>query len=323
MQRSVSRLPGLEALRLVAAASVLLLHAGAVFGGHPAFARGYLGVDYFLMLSGLLMALVQEPRFRADLNPWRHIARRYARLWPLVALGGLIGLPMEWLRTGGGAGFWWASGLNLALLPAWGQRFAFPLNIPAWTIFAELVVGATYILALRRLGTRWLLLVLVGLGAIMLWIAQGPASLNVGPRPANLAQGLIRCLFAFLLGLVLGRRWRIAPPPPVPAALALVAMPATLVGLWWLKVTGWWVDPLLVVTLCPLMLAGGMRLTRFGAAAGLAGRLGFPLFAWQMPILEGLRHLHCGYWLGLSVAVAGGVLGALVETQLARRRARM
>ena len=36
-----------------------------MFGGEFVFGRGYLGVDFFLMLSGYLMARVQEPRLAA------------------------------------------------------------------------------------------------------------------------------------------------------------------------------------------------------------------------------------------------------------------
>ena len=50
-----NRLPGLEALRFVAALCILLVHTRAVFGGQPVFGRGYLAVEFFLMLSGFLM----------------------------------------------------------------------------------------------------------------------------------------------------------------------------------------------------------------------------------------------------------------------------
>ncbi len=99
--RSSPRLPGLEALRGVAAICILLLHTRAVFGGKPVFGKGYLAVEFFLMLSGFLMAYAQEARMGRDFAPLAFMTKRYWRLWPTMALGSAIGLPRLFLRTSG------------------------------------------------------------------------------------------------------------------------------------------------------------------------------------------------------------------------------
>ena len=315
-----NRLPGLEALRCVAAFCVLALHTRAVFGGEFVFGRGYLGVDFFLMLSGFLMARVQEPRLAAGLAPWRFMTKRYGRLWPMMAAGGLIGLPMQYLRSNGLGEFAVVSVANLALLPVWGQMFVFPLNIPAWTIFSQVVCEGSHVLVLRRL-RGWLLPVLIGaLGAGMAWIGVRYGSFDVGAKPETLFAGLIRCLFAFTIGMGLARWWRDHSPLPVPPLLALVVMPMVIAGAWALDIRGWWFDWLFVVLVCPLMLAGGLRLVRFGRVAGMVGTLSFPLFALQMPVLQGMQHLGASYWAGFGAAVAVGIGGVLAPLGWGRLR---
>ena len=97
-----ARLPGLEAQRAIAALLVVGLHVQAVFGiWLPGwFSKGYLAVDFFLMLSGFLMMRHTGPKLAAGLSPLAFLAARYRRLWGIMALGGLIGAPFLWCRAG-------------------------------------------------------------------------------------------------------------------------------------------------------------------------------------------------------------------------------
>ena len=314
------RLPGLEALRCVAAFSVLLLHTRAVFGGQFVFGRGYLGVDFFLMLSGYLMARVQEPRLAAGLAPGAFMVKRYRRLWPMMAAGGIIGIPMEYFRARGGGEFIEVTALNMALLPVWGQMFIFPLNIPAWTIFAQVVCEGAHALGLWRLRGWWLPGAIVLLAGAMVRIGMAYGSFDLGAKPETLAAGLARCLFAYLIGMGLARWWRDEPPIPVPPLFALLVMPIALAGGWAMGVNGWWFDYGFVVLVCPLMLAGGLRLRRFQRSAGVVGRLSFPLFALQMPVLQAMQHFGFGYWAGLSGAILVGIGGMIVPARWAAWR---
>jgi peptidoglycan/LPS O-acetylase OafA/YrhL len=285
-----------------------------VFGGTPVFARGYLAVEFFLMLSGFLMAYAQEARLT---QPVRFMARRYLRLWPVMALGGLIGLPRLFALSDSVADFAAAAVLNLALLPVWWGTFAFPLNIPAWTIFYELVANALHVFLFRRVRLSAICLGIVLLAPIMVGIGMLWNGFDVGARSWDFAVGLPRILFAYLIGVALGRIWRERPPPPIPPLLAIPAMPAILALGWWLGLDRTWhFDMLFTVIACPLMIAGGMRLARFHRAAGLAGQLSFPLFAVQMPILEGTRMLGWGGWQGGFAALGGGIAVALLAHAL-------
>lgn len=323
---SQKRLPGLELLRLVTAVCVLLLHVRAVFGGQRVFGLGYLGVDFFLMLSGFLMARVQEPRLANGTSPWRFLRRRLWRLWPMMALGGLIGLPRLWLRSADLHDFLLAALPNMALLPVrWGM-FAFPLNIPAWTITCELVCNAAHVLGLWRV-RRW---GLIALAAVLVladgWIAWHFHGLDVGAKSNNFLWGALRCLAAYVLGMVISRWWGDDPPwwltVPMPWWLAVPLMPALLPLVWWMKWQGWLFDIGFVMIACPLMIAGAMRLDRFHRAAGWLGQIAFPLFALQMPILQGIRQLGGTYWIGLAVAGFAGILLGLASAPLSAWRQR-
>jgi peptidoglycan/LPS O-acetylase OafA/YrhL len=306
--RSQGRLPGIEALRGFAALCILLLHTRAVFGGEPVFGKGYLAVEFFLMLSGFLMAYAQEPRLGAG-GPF--MIKRYKRLWPTMALGSAIGLPRLWIKSADPGIFLATAAANLALLPAWWAPFAFALNIPAWTIFYELVANTLHVFVLRHL-KLWMIGVGIALLApVMAWIGNMWGNFDVGARPEHILAAAPRILFAYLIGIALGRIWRDRPSLPVPPLLAVPAMPFILAAGWWLKIDQTWhFDFLFTVLACPLMIAGGMRLTRFHGPATLLGQLSFPLFAVQMPILEGMQMLGFNGWQAGFAALAGGAATA-------------
>ena len=316
------RMPGIEALRGIAAGCVVLLHLQATFGGHPkVFGKGYLGVDFFLMLSGYLMARGQEARFAAGMSSVRFMASRYRRLWPTMALGALLGAPTLLMRTDGIGQFLTLAVPNLMLLPVSFQREAFPLNIPAWTIFYELVANALHAFVFWRLGARGLGLAIVALVPVMVWTGMAHGSFDVGARPEHFVLGLPRITLAYLIGIGLQRWWRDHPPLPVPPALALAAMPALCVGSWLWGGTGWIFDLLFVLVACPLMIAGAVRLQGRWRLADLSGALSFPLFAVHMPIMQaGVRIFHLSWQAGGLLALAGGIAAAWGSARLRKRR---
>lgn len=93
MQR---RVPALEASRGVAALAVLLFHWWVAHGRSPewadAFGYGWLGVQVFFVLSGLVLFLPYARGNRLDLGSYA--ARRFLRIfpawWVFVLVGGLL-----------------------------------------------------------------------------------------------------------------------------------------------------------------------------------------------------------------------------------------
>jgi hypothetical protein len=177
------------------------------------------------------------------------------------------------------------------------------------------------VFVLWRVPGRWIWALVLALLPINLWIGWHFGYYNVGAQPANFLAGVGRTMFAYVLGIALSRLWRGGPPVAVPWWLAVPLMPLLLVaategGLWG---PGYELGFILIA--CPLMIAGGMQLDRYDGLAGWMGRLSFPLFALQMPIVEGLRLLHGTYWGAIAMAYAISLLAMRGSEWLSKRRA--
>jgi peptidoglycan/LPS O-acetylase OafA/YrhL len=323
-----TRLPGLDILRGIAALCVLGLHTRAIYGDHGwIFGKGYLAVDLFFMLSGYVMARTYDPRFAAGLGPVRFFVSRYRRLWPVMAVGSVIGLPKLWLELQNPSAFAWTAGFNLLLLPVPQEGPGFPLNIPAWSILFELTANLIHGLVLWRLRLRWLVLLAIATLPAIFWVGHGYGTFDVGAHTFDFFAGLPRVFLSYLIGMILWKLWRDEPGIPLPPALALVAMPILFAAAWVMGLADWRLDLVFIVAACPLLIAGGLRLRSeaqgAGAAALALGALSFPLYAVHMPVLQGMHLLGYGQ-VGAAVGgVAGGAIVALtVELRTRQRRQR-
>jgi peptidoglycan/LPS O-acetylase OafA/YrhL len=306
-----NRLHGLDALRGIAALCVVGLHTNAVFGGFGWLSKGYLGVDFFLMLSGFLMTRITEPRLVTGLAPARFMIARYRRFWPMMALGSLIGAPYLWVRAGGDlTAFIPALLANFALLPWPLANLLFALNIPAWTIFAELVANCAHVFALRRLRTAALALLVAGLAALTVWAATSYGSLDVGARPSNWIPAVPRVFLAYGLGMLLSRCWQRSPLPALPAPLIMLAIPLALVAAVFWDWRHWSFDLAFVLVLCPLVILAALAMTKANPLIRLSAALSFPLFAVHLPILEAMREL--GFTKLPALAAVAIVTAAIV-----------
>jgi peptidoglycan/LPS O-acetylase OafA/YrhL len=300
------RLHGLDALRGIAALCVVGLHTQAIFGGFSGvFAKGYLAVDFFLMLSGYLMARIAEPRIAAGASPAAFMAARYRRFWPVVALGSVIGIPYLWVRTQGDPG-WFAGALvaNLVFIPFPADRLISPLNVPVWTILFELLANALHVFVLWRLATRHLTILALVLLVLTLGVALDFGSLDVGARPSTVAYAVPRVLLAYTIGMLLWRYRGASLALPLPGWLALIAMPAAILASWLSGYRHWSFDLAFVVLLCPMVIATALNLPRVTAPGRFSGEISFPLFASHVPVLEAARLAGYGPLVALPAALA-------------------
>lgn len=303
-----TRLAGLDALRGIAALLVMGLHANAVFGGMPAFSKGYLGVDFFLILSGYLMARITEPRLAAGLAPLRFMTARYKRFWGMVALGSLIGVPYLWIRS---SGEWWpflpALIANLALLPWPVANLLFALNIPAWTIFAELIANGVHVMALRRLSNRALAVIAIVLAGLTIGVAITWGSLDVGARPGHVWAAIPRVFLAYCLGIALWRWRKERALITLPPTMVLAALPVAIIGSWYGQWRDWSFDLAFVLLLCPLIISAATAIVRQHWLGWLSAAISFPLFATHLPILEAVRELGGDKELAIPLALAAAL----------------
>ena len=127
----------LNGMRGVSALAVVLFHAEALAGTQMA-PGGYLAVDLFFVLSGLVIAHAYEGWLLQTLTPIAFMRHRLIRFYPLYLLGLVLGVglmtleilvsPPAVLTPGQVTG---ATVAGLAFLPAPFGTSLYPLNVPA------------------------------------------------------------------------------------------------------------------------------------------------------------------------------------------------
>ncbi|HEX8232912.1 MAG TPA: acyltransferase [Caulobacteraceae bacterium] len=241
----------LDALRFAAAFFIVLYHYAenapvSLFELHPAFSRGYLGTNFFLMLSGFVLAGAYGLRIGSGaLGALQFLRRRIERVWPahLAMLAAFIGLYFAASATGAPIRnpqwFDWSElPQQVFLVQSWGF---FPgrsgWNIVTWTLSALILCYAMFPFAWRafeRLGAAWRGL----LAALLLFAAADVFSHLVLGFPVYqmpLRWGVVRALPLFLLGVALAR---VAAELRMPRRAALAATLVSLAGLIGLQLWG-------------------------------------------------------------------------------------
>ena len=225
----------LDGLRGAAALMVVWYHifegfAFASGGAIETFNHGYLGVDFFFMLSGFVISYSYDDRWSKGLTTGNFFKRRLIRLHPMVVMGAIIGTisfliggSLRW--DGTQTPFGWvmmAMLMGMFLLPARpgagydvrGNGEMYSLNGPTWSLFFEYLGNVLYALFIRKLSGRGLAILAAVLGVAMGWFAvadvSGYGMIGVGWTldAVNFLGGLARMLFPFTLGMVLARNFK-------------------------------------------------------------------------------------------------------------------
>jgi peptidoglycan/LPS O-acetylase OafA/YrhL len=312
-------LPALTGLRVVAALGVVFSHFGTPLAGNT-WSRalqadaGWIGVDFFFLLSGFILAYTYLPdgRFRGTFRAF--YVNRVARLYPAYLVGFLLAYGA--VRVCGSfnspiAADLWAAhpgGILLSTLtmtqgwvPYWGEVF----NAPAVTLSIEACFYALFplfALALVRLDRRSLLLALP-----MFWLAEMALPVLLAWRNVPLddnARFALHFLPAgrlpeFLCGAILGRLFLLAreqgrPPiaavwgmPLALAALAVLVLPLARVANWPL-----WngaLDPICAVLIWYAAWGRGWTAALFSTrGAVLLGEASYALYILHYPLHQWL-----------------------------------
>lgn len=207
------RIASLTGLRGVAAVAVMLYHIphAPAFEAFaiPLFARAYLSVDLFFVLSGFVISIGYHERVVKHLSAASYgdfLLNRMARVWPLHFVVSLVFLARILLNVSGEQTVALTPAnliTNLLMVQSWGWGTQ-PLAGNSWSVSTELVAYLAYplvaILAFSRLA--WL----QALGAAALLVltatlgngAQGPLDVN----DADSILPVLRCLAGFSLGVI-------------------------------------------------------------------------------------------------------------------------
>jgi peptidoglycan/LPS O-acetylase OafA/YrhL len=258
------RFPLVDALRALAALSVLAFHALGLFGGglrpdaaiRPYVARLESGVVVFLLISGFLLyrpfvraRLRGEPQVDVAAYGWRRFLRIVPAYWVALVIAVLV-VPLHGVLTGSHALTYLGFGqiydhdtIGGGIGPAWtlGLELTFYAMLPAWA-WAMRRTGAP---ELRALAGLWL----ASMAYKGVLLATGAVHAGTGPEPALVS--LPGYLDEFALGMALAvisvRLEGRAPPAPVrllerrPGVAWLAAAGAFLLAARGIGLTG---DPL-------------------------------------------------------------------------------
>lgn len=261
----------LDALRGVAALSVLAFHAHLPFASLPS---GYLAVDLFFSLSGFVLARSYAARLRQGMTWGEFARRRVARLWPMGALGALLGIVL----------FHGNPNMLLLIPDVMSPLDLYPTNPVLWSLLFELIVNLAWAAVAVRLGPRSLAAVLAVSGAVLFaGILDLRSAIMIGPFWFSAAYGLVRTVFSFTVGLAMARIGSAEPRRSHLAWLPLVALPALLAFA--PEPRAWW-DMACIAIALPILLWLGIRwqLPARRLATGL-GDLSYPLYCIHVPVL--------------------------------------
>jgi len=299
----------LDALRGVAAIAVMLYHFSPYLGTQL-LPRAYLAVDLFFMLSGFVVAYAYEHRLRHGMALYRFTLTRLVRLYPLYALGTLLGAIYELTRTAilhqshASAGLMAQTlAASTFFVPILNHRPAlgglYPFDPAAWSLFFELLVNLLYAFTILHLTTRRLMIPLGIMAACLAAAAITRGSLDMGMTVGTLAGGAARVMWGFGMGVAISRRHVHRNPWPrwiLPLlALGLLALFAAPVPPAYIC----WFDLVCAMLVFP---AGIVMAVRLGSAGGwlaaLFGRLSYPVYILHTPLVL----LFAGAWKAICHA---------------------
>ena len=320
----------LDGMRGIAALIVAALHVAGMVGVDFA-PHANLAVDFFFVLSGFVIAHAYDERLGNSLSAFEFTRRRLIRLHPLIVLASAIELVTLTARSIAAGGqdllaIFGAGVASILLIPyhQLAPTEAFPLNGPAWSLFAEYAVNILFAcialhLTMRRL---WMIL-LAGLGMLFVLLAVHGTVGDVW-RTDTIGFSLLRVVYPFFLGVLINRLYRdgrlVLPNLPVwvpiCGLLAILLAPSTRFDMIF--------EPAAIIVGFPLLVIAGAR-DRSGPAGMklmlLGGALSYPIYMLHYPVGKAFAplvlHLLPEAWAGAAIATI--LLSILAISWLALR----
>lgn len=228
-------LPELTSVRAFAALIVVIYH---MYGSHSPnsellkslVSKGYLGVDFFFILSGFILTHVYISRWRSGRFKYgQFLWSRFSRVYPVhlvmlvVSVAGYLAAEKIGFENLGGMR-WNHLPWHALLLHSWGFTDGYAWNSPSWSVSAEAFAYLIFplflfVLPINRvkstvlLATSWM---------IAAWLIMQACGLNLTELTYNF--GIIRILFEFTLGVSMYILYERADIRPKIAAMLATVM---------------------------------------------------------------------------------------------------
>ena len=326
----------LDGIRGFAAAAVVLSHTKEFFGHVLPVEAGFLAVDLFFVMSGLVIEKSYGLALRdGSMTFAGFVRRRLVRLYPLYVLGALLGCliylrhlpehsPMLGLIATVGS---CASILPQAFFGLSGSLFDF--NQPSWSLSIELYCGLIFALISPRLKAPALLGISAASLGILAYGAAQNGNLNLGWNVGTFAYGIARFCYSYPLGILIWRhrahlpRLGIFAPFALAVGMSFPALPDNdVVRLIWVALA------LPIAVIAATQITMGSMSARWCKAMG---RMSYPLYITHIPVLKitvsvlarswGLGAWHdprAGAVALLAVAASTAFVTYVIEPKLTR-----
>lgn len=182
--KKVPSLQNVEFLRILFTLGVLVTH---FFVYYKIWNAGGQGVQFFFLLSGYLLALTYRPT-RSIMS---FISQRWCRFVPLVVAGGIL--------CGGG----WKSLNGMLMMQNSGLTFGDVPNAPAWYIGVLFWCSLFYLVLLKTLQKRHMLLATAVIGFLTLSMTIHGPSYRLDLVMGFIPNGMLRGLSCMAIGILL------------------------------------------------------------------------------------------------------------------------
>lgn len=287
----------LDGLRGVAALSVVIFHRRWLAPGGHAFDHGFLAVNFFFILSGLVIDHAYTERLAKGMTLANFALRRVIRLYPLIVAGAVLGLmyALVLARLHHEPEAYWrytkAAIFSMFCLPspAGLAESPFFINRPTWSLFFELIANICFAIFLFRLGTKSLWAVLMIIMPILIYVTFKFGTINVGFQYGELIYGVPIVITPFIIGMLINRYLHIAKGLTLPFWLSS----AILIAIFQIPVLPNPWGPIYHISLMligfPLIIIASTRTEPSGfwlKAAQFGGWISYPLYALHYPILQ-------------------------------------
>lgn len=285
----------LDGMRGIAALGVALFHYNISQARH-----GYIAVDFFFALSGFVLCRAYLPRWQAGMGTWGFMKQRVLRLYPLFLVGMVVAtvssLSNHWTGKGDVIAYGKLFGslpFNLLMLPSPVTNTLYPVNVPAWSLFFELVANLALVLVLFRLPRLGLLVVCLVSAWMFAPVVIANEGGNLGAVWKQIGICTVRTAFSFTAGVLIAR----LPQPEVRPAgwvgLACLVAIAAMLLMNPTSIPTAYYDLGFAMVISPLLVWIGARFEPPRVVAPVAwflGEMSYAVYAVHWALMEPLRY---------------------------------